>query len=136
MMNEQEQDDVLICAKEVSDMLGCSDRHAARLMAGGEISSMRIGKPWRTTRKNVKQYVQDSFERHRRGLPELRCLENAIVCLREVERLGTISAEQKQELCRFESRLEMALLPPKEAVVSIIAEDQPVLISSIIRQVA
>lgn len=49
---------IILCAKEIGQRLGISERSATRLLKGGEIAGFRAGaKLWRTTELHLESYV-------------------------------------------------------------------------------
>ena len=55
-----------LCAKEVAEVLGISERSATRLMSAGEIGSFKVrAKLWRTTPSKLSEYKKREFDKYR-----------------------------------------------------------------------
>ena len=108
---EQVDDTILqmLGPKEVAPVLGVSARTVQRLMSDGEIEAARIGrKIWRTTPEQVQEYITRRMMANRRR-PEVRMLEQTIVCMCELRRLGRLDDADLAELERLEISLDEAL---------------------------
>lgn len=71
--------DRLLCAKQVADMLGVSERTAAGLLRSGEIEGFKLsGRRWRTRHAAVQHYIERCLARRYDADRELVTLRIAV----------------------------------------------------------